>query len=277
MNVSSCGLCCFRNTQNVNFDGYQRTRDGGVKGIGHSFEPNNLSVVSDSDQEDCSSMQYTEVVQQLDNISSNNIPTSSTLSPNPSALKGYSDSGRSSLRDDHSPYIKRLPFQSFLHRKSASIDDSGHHSQDEEIAILHSQSRNGLQPSHSNSFSTGRHKPDIFNVRATEGPPIRMMPDGSQSGVTNSGYIAEAPEGFRSTDSYRAVSPHSRTSDYESNTPTPEITSGNIIDYCADLPTQLRGSKQRLPMMTSGYSNTITTQKGFTGSRYFDKVIITHT
>jgi len=95
------------------------------------------------------------------------------------------------------------------------------------------------------------HKPDITNIRATEGPPLRNMDNISQHSL-NCGL--EAPEGFRSNDcttSQRKV--HSRlsnTSDYESNTPTPEITS-SVMDYHPSPPKPPRLNLDR----TASYSS----------------------
>lgn len=183
-------------------------------------------------------------------MSNSNIPP--VPSQTPHSMKCSSDSGRSSMREDRSPTVRRLPFRTFMHQKSSSIDESGLQSPREDIPLSAIRSK-GLGPAHSNSFSAGIHRPDVSNVRATEGPPIRTS-DALSCHSHSSAFIAEAPVGFRSTDSYRAVSPHSRTSDYESNTPTPEITSNSMIDYCTDLPMPFREHKPRLPMMCGRFA-----------------------
>lgn len=221
--------------------------------------PNNLSVVSDSEHE------CMEMPQYLSDSNNSNIQGVSTIAPHHVTMKSITDSGRSSMREDVSPYMHRIPFQSFKHVKSSSIDETGHYSHDEEVVMassLHSKQRKALLPSHSNSFNAGYVKSNVTNVRATEGPPIRTLTHVSQNSI-NSSYIAEAPEGFRTPASYRGMSPHSRTSDYESNTPTPEITSNSMIDY--DL---ARDHVPRLPQRNCSYSEKPWPKKHVAGSLY---------
>lgn len=242
----------------VETDGTARTQNHPVT--------NNLSAVCPDSEPDCQEMPYDV------RNSNTNIPPA-PQAENQLTMKCSSDSGRSSMREDRSPFVKRLPFQSFLHPKSSSIDDTSNLSQDEEIAMASFHRKNQILRAHSNSFNTRDQRPDISNVRAMEGPPIRSVAARSQHSINNSRYIAEVPEEFRSASEYRPSSTHSRTSDYESNTPTPEITSNCIIDYCADLPMHTRAPKPKLPMSSEYSSNNTYSSKELSGSLYTDKVI----
>lgn len=188
-----------------------------------SSAPNNLSCninhpdISDTEQE------YRELspVKQMTN---NNIPVPLPLNTLTS-LKSNSDSGRSSLRGDRSPFLRGAGFTSFQAQSpGSSVEDNGNSSQDEEVVAASNYSR-PVRPVFRNS-SANNLRPDVRNVRVKEGPPLRN-PDRHGSGL-----FAEAPEGFRTDDSSRENSPVSNTSDYSSTTPTHEIgTYGHISDY----------------------------------------------
>lgn len=210
--------------------------------------PNNLSVISDSEQE------CMEMPQYLSDSNNSNIMGSSSTAPIHHLLtKSSMDSGRSSMREDVSPYMHRIPFQSFKHVKSSSIDETGHYSHDEEIinSSLNRAQRRVMVPTHSNSFNAGYPRCNVANIRATDRPTQRAPVHISHHSI-NSNYITEAPEGFRTTDLFHSRN-HSRTSDYESNTPTPEITGGEMVDYHQyDMPE--REHVPRLPQRNSSYS-----------------------
>ena len=226
--------------------------------------PNNLSIVSDSDDEG------REVIHKIESVSKN-IPTAPVGAPH-SMMKFSSDSGRSSLREERSPYLKRVPFKSFMHQKAVSIDDSGNHSQDEEISIASFHRRRGLH-THGSTLSAECTRADISNVRATEGSPMKHVAGLSHSSINNSDYIAEVPKGFRSSTSSRSrASPHSTTSDYESNTPTPEITSSSMLDYCADLPSQTHISKSMMSRTNSYSDNETYGGSKHSSEPYYNKV-----
>lgn len=217
-----------RNLQNHEYDEKRGSDEENIAQL-HSI-PNNLSIFADKEHS------CLEVAANSDSHMRN----ITALGSNPP------DSGRSSMKD-RSPYVKRIPFQRFLHPKSSSIDETGHYSQDEEIALETFQNRTarGLVGVHSNSFNTGRCRPDISNIRATD-----TLPDTYASvsqGSMNSAFIAEAPVEFRS-ETTRAASPHSGTSDYESNSPSPGLPANkNMIDYCTSLPAHLSDVRTRLP------------------------------
>lgn len=170
-------------------------------------------------------MEYRELCPHSPHSDDNNTAVTVLTAPNPLCVKYSSDSGRSSLRETRSPFMQRVPFRSFQHVPSASLDETGNYSQDEEVANVSKNGQN-RRPVHSNSFNVRPSKPDISYIRATANQRVR--PDMS------SGFIAEAPVGFRSGESHqRRNSPVSNTSDYSSNSPTPEIvtyfTSSNPV------------------------------------------------
>ena len=181
---------------------------------------------SDTEQE------YRELAQKSPTSDDNNITVANQSADQ--LLKCNSDSGRSSLREDRSPFKQRVPFRSFQCGESGRFDDSEFHSPDDEIAYIE---RNGSRLAQSNSFNLPiRQKPDIRNLRATEGPPIRS------SGFR---YFTEAPEGFRSSDRKMTASPFSTTSDYSSSTRTPEIVSSlNDNSRLTASPSQIEGRKR---------------------------------
>ncbi|XP_067948602.1 fat-like cadherin-related tumor suppressor homolog isoform X2 [Watersipora subatra] len=224
-----------------------------------SSVPNNLSAAYDSE------------VDRTDVSSDNNSNIPPIQAPVALPLKCRDDSaGRYTLQGNQSPYINRLSFQSFLHSQSASIDD-GNHSQDEEISMATFQEKSTSLHSHMKPIKVDPSRPDVCNVRATEPSGIRTMAALSAGEANSSELIAEVPEGFRSANNRRTRSEISRTSDYESNTPTPEITSASMINYCEDLPTQMRGSRPGLQRNSSYSDNETYSSKPVISSLYLEK------
>ena len=259
-------LSIFRNLQSYSYKALSEADKQTMQAA--AIEPNNLSVVSDSSERECM-----EMPQYLSDSNNSNIMGTSSNAHNHLLTKSSVDSGRSSMREDVSPYMHRIPFQSFKHVKSSSIDETGHYSHDEEIinSSLQRAHRRGLLPTHSNSFNTGYSRSNVANIRATDGPPTQhRAPAHISQNSLNSNYITEAPEGFRTTDLYHSRD-RSRTSDYESNTPTPEITSSGMLDYEQyDMPH--REHVPRLPQRNTSYSERPWPKSSVSGSLYTPKV-----